>query len=135
MTYVLTSAKLDATGHRWLAELSNYDFSLKYRPGRQNIDADALSRRPHQKSAVEPDWRDVPASGVRAMCQMSNVVRLTPRSSQDRVIDQLGASMHAVPQAYCNLSMLTSNMPRLSSTELSASQTRRPLLREDVGCS
>ena len=30
LTYVLTSAKLDATGHHWLAELSLYDFSLKY---------------------------------------------------------------------------------------------------------
>ena len=45
MTYVLTTAKLDATGHRWLAELSLYDFSIKYRPGLKNGDADGLSRR------------------------------------------------------------------------------------------
>ncbi|KAE8276918.1 Retrovirus-related Pol polyprotein from transposon opus Protease [Larimichthys crocea] len=38
LTYVLTSTKLDATGHRWLAALSTYDFSLKYRSGVQNID-------------------------------------------------------------------------------------------------
>ncbi|KAK6190485.1 hypothetical protein SNE40_002347 [Patella caerulea] len=44
LTYVLTSAKLDATGHRWLAALENYTFNIKYRPGRQNIDADCLSR-------------------------------------------------------------------------------------------
>lgn len=30
LTYILTSAKLDATGHRWLAALSTYQFSLKY---------------------------------------------------------------------------------------------------------
>lgn len=42
LTYVLTSAKLDATGHRWLAALSTYDFSLKYRSGVQNIDAFSL---------------------------------------------------------------------------------------------
>ena len=30
LTYVLTTAKLDATGHRWLADLSLYDFSIKY---------------------------------------------------------------------------------------------------------
>uniref|UniRef100_A0A674CT74 Gypsy retrotransposon integrase-like protein 1 n=1 Tax=Salmo trutta TaxID=8032 RepID=A0A674CT74_SALTR len=129
LTYVLTSAKLDATGHRWLAALSTYDFSLKYRPSRQNIDADALSRRSHQQSAVEQDWRDIPASGVRAMCQMSNVVRVTPGLSS-RVIDQLGASMHALPQAYCNLSMLKSQMPRLSTVELSASQQEDPCLGE-----
>ena len=35
LTYVLTTAKLDATGHRWLAALSSYDFSLIYRSGRK----------------------------------------------------------------------------------------------------
>ena len=28
LTYVLTTAKLDATGHRWLAALSAYDFDI-----------------------------------------------------------------------------------------------------------
>ena len=46
LTYVLTSAKLDATGHRWLASLANYTFKLTYRAGRSNADADGLSRRP-----------------------------------------------------------------------------------------
>ena len=36
LTYVLTSAKLDATGQRWIASLSNYNFSLTYRSGIQN---------------------------------------------------------------------------------------------------
>ena len=44
LTYVLTSAKLDATGQRWIASLSNYNFSLTYRSGTQNADADGLSR-------------------------------------------------------------------------------------------
>ncbi|XP_040195270.1 LOW QUALITY PROTEIN: uncharacterized protein LOC120928229 [Rana temporaria] len=43
LTYILTTAKLDATGHRWLAALSGFRFSLKYRPGVNNQDADALS--------------------------------------------------------------------------------------------
>ncbi|CAM5079902.1 unnamed protein product [Eretmochelys imbricata] len=44
LTSILTSAKLDATGHQWLAALSSYNISLKYRPGSKNLDADALSR-------------------------------------------------------------------------------------------
>ncbi|KAK2918573.1 hypothetical protein Q8A73_002944 [Channa argus] len=32
LTYVLTSAKLNAVGHRWLAALSTYDFDVRYRP-------------------------------------------------------------------------------------------------------
>ena len=35
LSYVLTTAKLDATGHRWLAALSGYNFSLVYRAGRK----------------------------------------------------------------------------------------------------
>ena len=46
VTYVLTTAKLDATGHRWLAALSTFNFDIKYRPGKNNTDADALSRLP-----------------------------------------------------------------------------------------
>ena len=46
LTYVLSSAKLDATGQRWVAALAEYDFSIKYRLGRKNQDADALSRLP-----------------------------------------------------------------------------------------
>ena len=45
LTYVLSSAKLDTTGHRRLAALSSYDFKLTYRSGRSNGDADGLSRR------------------------------------------------------------------------------------------
>ncbi|KAK7884500.1 hypothetical protein WMY93_027623 [Mugilogobius chulae] len=47
LTYLLTSAKLDATSYRWLSALSTYSFKIIYRAGRQNTDADALSRRPH----------------------------------------------------------------------------------------
>ena len=43
LTYVLTTAKLDVTGHRWVATLSNYTFNILYRHGKAKQDADALS--------------------------------------------------------------------------------------------
>lgn len=46
LTYVLSTAKLNATGHRWVAQLADFNFSIKYRPGRYNADADGLSRMP-----------------------------------------------------------------------------------------
>ena len=46
LTYVLTTAKLDATGQRWVANLANCTFSIKYKSGKSNVDADALSRIP-----------------------------------------------------------------------------------------
>ena len=41
---MLTTAKLDAASHCWVASLANYNFRLHYRAGKTNIDADALSR-------------------------------------------------------------------------------------------
>ncbi|KAI3352072.1 hypothetical protein L3Q82_020890 [Scortum barcoo] len=46
LTYILSTAKLNAVGHRWVGELSDFHFDIKYRPGRINIDADTLSRIP-----------------------------------------------------------------------------------------
>lgn len=47
LRYILTTAKLDATSYRWLASLSTFTFDITYRAGKQNQDADGLSRRPH----------------------------------------------------------------------------------------
>ena len=55
LTYVLTSAKLDATGQRWIAVLANYNFSLHYKSGKMNIEADDLSRIPNRKEGVHID--------------------------------------------------------------------------------
>ena len=66
LSYVLTSAKLDATGHRWLAELSSFNFSIKYRSGKTNVDADFLSRLPSYESMSE--------TVVEAICNSSQAL-------------------------------------------------------------
>jgi len=43
LTYVLTSAKLNATGLRWVGELADFNFEIRCRPGKLNTDADSLS--------------------------------------------------------------------------------------------
>ena len=55
LTYVMTSAKLNATGHLWVADLSNFNFTIKYRPGKHNVDADVLSRMPLDKEKYMKD--------------------------------------------------------------------------------
>ena len=53
LTYVLTSAKLNAVGLRWVAALADYNFTIKYKAGKENIDADNLSRRPMDISELK----------------------------------------------------------------------------------
>ena len=63
LTYVLTTAKLNATGHRWVAALSNNTFSITYKPGKANRDADALSR------IKWPEAVELPSQSVHANCE------------------------------------------------------------------
>ena len=61
LTYILTSAKLDATGQRWVASLANYDFRIFYKSGKSNVEADALSYIPRASIIL------IDASAVRAI--------------------------------------------------------------------
>ncbi|KAL1276336.1 hypothetical protein QQF64_035959 [Cirrhinus molitorella] len=45
LTYVMSTAKLNATTYRWVAELADFRFTIKYRPEKSN-GADGLSRMP-----------------------------------------------------------------------------------------
>ena len=53
LTYILTTAKLDATGQRWVASLANYNFKIFYKSGKLNVEADALSCIPWESTQVE----------------------------------------------------------------------------------
>ena len=43
LIYVLTTVKLDAMGHRWIAGLANYNFHIHNKSRKGNVEADALS--------------------------------------------------------------------------------------------
>lgn len=66
LTYILTSAKLDATGQRWVSALSHYSFDLTYRSGLRNGDADAMSRYPYDETNEESTRLD--ENTVKAIC-------------------------------------------------------------------
>lgn len=53
LTYVMSTTKLNAVGHRWVAELSDFHFEIRYRPGKVNIDADTLFRLPLDMAEYE----------------------------------------------------------------------------------
>ena len=43
LTYIFSSAHLNAAGHRWVASLADYNFSLEYQRGKDNTVVDFLS--------------------------------------------------------------------------------------------
>ncbi|KAL2102439.1 hypothetical protein ACEWY4_001607 [Coilia grayii] len=49
----LHTAKLGATEHRWAAQLAAFNFDIKYRSGRSNKNADALSRQYMSGASLE----------------------------------------------------------------------------------
>ena len=44
LTYIHRSLKVDAVSQRWLTALGDYNFTVHYKPGNTNVDADILSR-------------------------------------------------------------------------------------------
>ena len=66
----LQTARLGAVEQRWVAQLASFTYDVKYRPGKSNANADALSRFPVTSAAVEltpaagpegwtgSEWRD-----------------------------------------------------------------------------
>ena len=46
LLYIMQSTKVNGHGQRWVSNLSEYNFSIRYRPGKVNKDADCLSRMP-----------------------------------------------------------------------------------------
>ena len=71
LTYVLTTAKLDARSHRLVAALSNYIFSIIYNPDRNNQDTDALSRI--QRSEV----MEINTQTVKAVCEFISMTSVS----------------------------------------------------------
>ena len=49
LPYILTTAKLDATGQRWVASLANHNFKIFYRSRKLNVEVDALSHIPWEE--------------------------------------------------------------------------------------
>ncbi len=74
LTQVMSTAKLNADGHRWVGELSDFRFNIKYRPRRANIDADTLFRLPLDIEAFESECtEELPTSVVQTAWEGSHV--------------------------------------------------------------
>ena len=70
LAYVTSTAKLDAVGHRWLADLSDFQFEIFYKPGKLNRDADGLSRRPNPELEQAECTRTISREVFKELCSI-----------------------------------------------------------------
>ena len=129
VTYVMSTAKLDATGHRWLAALSAFDFKIYYTPGNQNHDADGLSRRP---PGTEDGRTEISIESIKAINQYHGVDLSYEAADQNWVPLVKVASMgiQAVPPELHISPPLpgTDTLPPVSLNEWRISQERDPII-------
>uniref|UniRef100_A0A3B3HGE9 Gypsy retrotransposon integrase-like protein 1 n=1 Tax=Oryzias latipes TaxID=8090 RepID=A0A3B3HGE9_ORYLA len=145
LTYILSSAKLDATSYRWLSALSTFDFKIVYRAGKQNLDADGLSRRPHELSndAVSIKEQEriqrfaqqhlkivtaLDQSTTRAICDRHLVYSSFPDPAHALVLS-ISSSVDSLPDGFKDDTQFASSaLPRLSLADLAAKQRADPVI-------
>ena len=94
LTYVLSSAKLDACGQRWVAKLANYNFTVKYKSGLSNVEADALRRISWPEILADTEDLDADLN-----CMDTHVVNaiLTGCRSKSSLIESVSCSSKIIP--------------------------------------
>ena len=147
LTYLLSSAKLDAMSHRWVAELSQFNFSIKYRSGRKNVASDALSRRDEVKTLSEEavkaiiDLKDVDElvsciSLSHALPELPSFDGLFDPPVGTLTIEDWSALQHEDSRISCVIDCLRRNVSNLSDdseeAQLLWKERRRLFLHENV---
>ena len=75
LTYIFSSAHLDSAGHRWVANLADYNFSLEYQRGKDNTVADFLSQMENclPEEEVNEQISKIPQEGVQAVLDNAHI--------------------------------------------------------------
>ena len=85
LTYIFSSANLDATGQQWVAHLASYNFSLEYQKGKDNTVANFLSQMNERlpEEEVQKYLNKIPYPGVKAV--LDNAITLIEEHAEQGV--------------------------------------------------
>ena len=85
LTYIFSSANLDAAGQCWVAHLTSYNFSLEYQKAKDNMVADFLSQMNERlpEEEVQEYLNKIPYPGVKAV--LDNAIMPIDEHAEDGV--------------------------------------------------
>ena len=83
LTYIFSTANLDAAGQRWVAHLTSYNFALEYQKGKDNTVANFLSHMNDHllEGEVQDYLSKIPYPGVKAVLNNA-IMPLVDRAEQ-----------------------------------------------------
>ena len=112
LTYIFSSANLDAAGQRWVARLASYNFSLEYQKGKDNTVADFLSRMNEclPEEEVQEYLNKIPYPGIKAVLDNA-ITPIEERAEQ-------GVWPTPDCQEVCQEEMVGARLARLATTNV-----------------
>uniref|UniRef100_A0A8C6LZU9 Gypsy retrotransposon integrase-like protein 1 n=1 Tax=Nothobranchius furzeri TaxID=105023 RepID=A0A8C6LZU9_NOTFU len=124
LKYVMSSAKLDATGQRWVSRLASFDFDVRYRRGQSNTNADALSRMSNQEVMhilqTFPQWVAVDEQG-QGVTQATQETQ-SPSGNGTHTGEELELGPPTSTEPYRDVGM--ESLPTMTKQEICAGQKK-----------
>ena len=112
LTYIFSSANLDAAGQCWVARLASYNFSLEYQKGKDNTVANFLSRMNEclPEEEVQEYLNKIPYPGVKAVLDNA-ITPIEERAEQ-------GVQLSSDCQDVCQKETVGARPARLATTNV-----------------
>ena len=114
LSYIQSTAKLGAIEQRWAGQLALFSFQIKYRSGRSNRNADALSRQSRSE--------DIEVNSVALPQKLREEILTVAIDHYHLEVNQVAGEVRRPPE------MTSETLPSFTPTEISELQRKDPVI-------